>query len=73
MDNMDGMEVPENLPPIKYIDISNEEYQKIMDLFQPKRSKREDIPIRTNVYRPDGSFDTGPVHDWGKLWNDAVL
>ena len=42
MDSMDGIEVPDELPPIKQIDISNEEYQKIMNLFQPERLNPED-------------------------------
>lgn len=37
-------EVPENLPNIEYIDISNEDYQKIQNLFslQPERLNPED-------------------------------
>ncbi len=42
MDSMGGTEVPDILPEIKQIDISDEEYQKLKNLFQPERSKRED-------------------------------
>ena len=41
---MGGMEVPDNLPATKHIDISNEEYQKIQSLFciHPERLNPED-------------------------------
>ncbi len=42
-----GREVPEMLPEIKYVDISDEEYQRIQNMFkcQPKLSRREDDKI----------------------------
>lgn len=48
MDYMINKVVPQILPEIKYIDVSNEEYEKIMNLFQPERlnpETQEDQPI----------------------------
>lgn len=56
MDSMGGIEVPDILPEIKQIDVSDEEYQKIMNLFQPESSKREDSDIKFIYKEP--SMDT---------------
>lgn len=41
MDSMGGVDVPDKLPPIKHIDVSDKEYQKLMNLFQPERLNPE--------------------------------
>lgn len=45
------MEIPDILPEIKYVDVSNEDYRKIQALFsmQPERLTLEDLSVFDNA------------------------